>query len=125
MIVFTWLLNKIGGWLWPVVGVAFLVSAATAGWYRHLWLGAKDDLTLQGAQFNEQRLLASKATAAEERKQRDETYRRTTEKEKTIEDAQRKIAALEADAVINAAASGRLSQRLAAFVAAAFVASAC
>ena len=64
-------------------------------------------------------LRASETHDAEQLKQREEGDRRVAEKERTIEDAQRKVSALETDAAIAAAASGRLSQRIAALVASA------
>jgi len=64
-------------------------------------------------------LRATETHDAEQLKQRDVFEARVADKEKTIEDAQRKVVALRADAAIAAAATGRLSARIAALVASA------
>jgi hypothetical protein len=117
--VLSWVVGRLGAWLWPVVGVFALGMVATIGWLNYRVEDLKEDLSLQGAKFTEARLLASKASAAQEARFRaDEQAVRNDQQEK-LDEAEKQITQARADRVIADAAAGRLQQRFAAALAAA------
>jgi hypothetical protein len=117
--VLLWIAGRLGTALWPVVGAAALGMLATVGWLSYRVSDLKEDLQGQGAKFNEERLLASRATAREEAKNRAEEKRVRDAQQEKIDAAEQTIARERADRAIADAAAGRLSQRLDAYLASA------
>lgn len=98
-----------------VVGVLTL-ALGTQTWRLH---SEQADRAVEQIQYTRAALRASETHDAEQLKQREIGEARVADKEKTIETANLKVAALQADAAIAAAATGRLSTRIAALVASA------
>lgn len=114
-----WIAGRLGTWLWPVVGVAALGMLATIGWLNYRVDNLKEDLLVQGAKFDHERLLASQASAIAEAKNRATEKQWRDDQQEKLDEAEKQLTQERADRVIADAAAGRLQQRYAAAVAAA------
>lgn len=98
-----------------VVG-ALTLALGTQTWRLH---SEQSDRAVEQIQNVRAALRASETHDAEQLKQREIGDARVADREKAIEESERKVAVLQADAAIAAAATGRLSARIAALVASA------
>lgn len=106
-------------WLLPAAAIGAGVMAVAIGVQTMRLDHAKTELAEQAETFSEQRLIASRARAAEESHERDIEQARAAALQEAADEATRQLTQARADAFVADAASGRLQQRVAALVAAA------
>ena len=106
-----------GQWVWYAAGAAVLGMLGTIGWLNYRVNDLKEDVQLKDAQYNEERLLASRASQLDEAKQRAKEKQWRDDQQEKIDAAEKTITQIRADSVIADAAAGRLLQRYSALVA--------
>ena len=112
-----WLLGRIGGYLWPAVGIAFAVLMLGLGlqtkriaWAKAETVQVQNAWALDRAHAQAEALRITTEYRAEEQ-------RRIAAHQEIVDATERKLTQVRADAAIADAAAGRLQQRVAALVA--------
>lgn len=112
-----WLLGRIGGYLWPAVGIAFAVLMLALGWQTKRVTWAKAETVQVQSAWALDRAHAQAEALRITTEYRAEEQRRAAAHQEIVDATERKLTQVRADAAIADAAAGKLQQRVAALVA--------
>ena len=113
----TWLLSKIGSALWPAITAVAAALLLAVGVQSHRVKVAKQETAEVQKAWTLDRANATAAALAQETAYRAEEQRRIAAHQEIVDEADRKILAARADAVIADAVAGKLRDRVATLVA--------
>ena len=113
----TWLLSKLMGYAWPAVAAVVAALLLAVGVQTHRVKVAKQETAEVQKAWTLDRANATAAALAQETAYRAEEQRRIAAHQEIVDEADRKILAARADAVVADAVAGRLQQRVASLVA--------